>query len=609
MNKIKHFPQSFHQCKNSFVRFPSTLLLCFIATALGVFLTNKAEQDLHLLKFFFSCSVMIPLSIALTLCLECFQVKKGQIYTLAIIFCCLIFHYKFTVSDISLSYSYKVIHLFIMFHLLVSFSPFLRKTNDKYFWQFNQTLLLKLVEAIFYSATSFIALSLVSSLASYLFDLNLKFEFYLKIFIFCLFIVQTWIFLIGIPNKFNLGDVSYPKKLKLFLQFILIPLILIYICILYVYLGKVVIGWNIPKGLTSWFVSGLGIVGVFGYLILNNKIAQIKVQWILFFERYFFYLLIPLIGLLVVALNTRIQDYGITINRYILFALALWLFSLSIFFIWKKNASLKIIPISLCGLMFLAYSGPFGVYEFSFHSQKHIVQEFLKNKNYLNAKLELQKSNENLSLEERKKITALFNYLTDHYGDFALQQILGAAFLSNTEESKNKKFYFLSSYSYDTVNTTLEKLGIKPAYPWENQLNEDNINLQFNYSNSIKNISGYEEFFEFDTFHNNENVVDKYKIKFAEKGYDLLFFNNNELLATIPTNQKIESLIKKIENKEIDWSLGTLLNSENESIVVENKIVRVKLLLSSFRYFKSKNKEDGDTSYSVTGGILIKYKK
>ncbi|MGY3803335.1 DUF4153 domain-containing protein [Pigmentibacter ruber] len=610
MNKIKLFAKNFNQVKDSFLRFPSTLLLCFVATALAILLSSKEEQDLELLKLFFSCSVMIPLSIALTLCFESFHVKWGQLYTVAITFSCLIIHYLFTVSDVTLSYSYKVLHLFLLFHLLVSFSPFLKKTNDKSFWQFNQILLLKLVEAIFYAAASFIALFLMCFLASYLFDLNLKPEFYLKIFVVCLYIVQTWIFLLGIPNKFNLGDEPYPKRLKLFLQFILIPLVLIYIGILYVYLGKVVVGWNIPKGLTSWFVSGLGIIGVFGYLILNNKIAQIRVKWIIFFERYFFYLLIPLIGLLVVALNTRIQDYGITINRYILFVLAIWLFSLSLFFILKKNASLKVIPLSLGIVMALAYLGPWGVYQFSFFNQKQIVQQFLTEKNFLNIKLEPQKSEVKLSLEERKKITALFTYLTDHYGDNALQQILGSAFLQNVELSKNKKFYFFSgSYNYETVNAILDKLSIKPAYPWENQLNKDNINLQFDYSNSIKNISGYEEYFEFDTFLNNENVVDKYKIKFAEKSYDLLFFKNNELLVTIPTNQKIESLIEKIENKEIDWSEGTILNSENESIVVENKIVRVKLLLSSFHYFKSKNKEDGDTSYSVRGGILIKYKK
>ncbi|WGL58597.1 DUF4153 domain-containing protein [Pigmentibacter sp. JX0631] len=610
MNKIKLFSQNFNQARDSFLRFPSTLLLCFVATALAILLSSKEEQVLELLKFFFSCSVMIPLSIALTLCFESFRVKWGQLYTLAITFGCIILHYLFTVSDVSLSYSYKVIHLFLLFHLMVSFSPFLKKTNDKSFWQFNQILLLKLVEAIFYAAASFIALFIMCSLASYLFDLNLRSEFYLKIFVVCLFIIQTWIFLLGIPNKFNLGDEPYPKRLKLFLQFILIPLILIYIGIIYVYLGKVVVGWNIPKGLTSWFVSGLGIVGVFGYLILNNKIAQIKVKWITFFERYFFYLLIPLIGLLVVALNTRIQDYGITINRYILFVLALWLFSLSLFFILKKNASLKVIPMSLGVTMALAYLGPWGVYQFSFFSQKQIAQKFLKEKNFLNVKLEPQKSEVKLSLEERKEITALFTYLTDYFGDNAVQQILGSAFLQNTELSKNRKFYFLSSsYNYETVNAILDKLGIKHASTWERELNKDNFNLQFNYTDSVKIVAGYDEYFEFDTFHKYVKEVEDYKIKFAEKGYDLLLSKNNELLVTIPLNEKIISLIKQIENNEIVWSEDTILDTEEESILVENKKVKLKMLLSSFSYSKERNNENDDERYDVRGAILIRYKK
>nr|BFD33452.1 hypothetical protein GTC16762_30700 [Pigmentibacter ruber] len=610
MNKIKLFSNNFNQVKDSFLRFPSTLLLCFVATALAIVLSSKEEQDLELLKLFFSCSVMIPLSIALTLCFESFHVKWGQLYTVAITFSCLIIHYLFTVSDVTLSYSYKVLHLFLLFHLLVSFSPFLKKTNDKSFWQFNQILLLKLVEAIFYAAASFIALFLMCFLASYLFDLNLKPEFYLKIFVVCLYIVQTWIFLLGIPNKFNLGDEPYPKRLKLFLQFILIPLVLIYIGILYVYLGKVVVGWNIPKGLTSWFVSGLGIIGVFGYLILNNKIAQIKVKWITFFERYFFYLLIPLIGLLVVALNTRIQDYGITINRYILFVLALWLFSLSLFFILKKNASLKVIPMSLGMIIALAYIGPWGVYQVSFFSQKQIAQKFLKEKNFLNAKLEPQKSEVKLSLEERKEITALFTYLTDHYGDNAVQQILGSAFLQNTEVSKNKKFYFFSgSYNYEIVNAILDKLGIKHASTWERELNKDNFNLQFNYTDSVKIVAGYDEFFEFDTFKEYEKEMDKYKIKFAEKGFNLLLSKNNELIATIPLDEKIVSLIKEIENNEIIWSEDTVLDSEEESILVENKKIKLKMFLSSFSYSKERENNYDNISYEVRGAILIKYKK
>ena len=117
-------------------------------------------------------------------------------------------------------------------------------------------------------------------------------------------------------------DGSYPQILKFFTQFVLIPLLLIYVTILYFYAGKILINWELPRGWVSYLILIFSLFGLLSFLLVH-PIAQKKENlWIYSFNRWFYFVLIPLIGLLFWAILYRINLYGITHGRYYVLLLA-----------------------------------------------------------------------------------------------------------------------------------------------------------------------------------------------------------------------------------------------------------------------------------------------
>ena len=54
--------------------------------------------------------------------------------------------------------------------------------------------------------------------------------------------------------------------------------------------------------------------------------------------------------MLLLAIGKRIQQYGVTEDRYFLVALALWLSGIALFFIVRRNGDIRVIPATLCVL-------------------------------------------------------------------------------------------------------------------------------------------------------------------------------------------------------------------------------------------------------------------
>lgn len=612
MQSIKLLAQKFFFINRLARRFPATLGLVLIAPVIALFIFYQDKWHLQLLKSLFSITLAIPLSIALTYFFENYRLKFSQVYTLSIVIIFVFFHYLFTVYDVTLNYTYQFIHLFILIHILSAFSPFLFKAKESTFWVYNYLLFKRLILAVFYGAVTFLSIILLLLLIDYLFDIKFNSFYELSIFVFCLYVVQTLVFLKGVPTIKELEESNslavYPQALKIFLQFILIPFILIYLTIMYVYLGKIIITWHIPKGLTSWLVLGLGIVGVLSYCILNNKVAKIKSKWVLFFELYFFYLIIPLIALLLVSLSIRIQDYGVTINRYILVALAIWLLVVAMVFIFKKNTSIKFIPISLSILLIFSFWGPWGAYQLSYLTQKKIVQNILKKYKILDHKNKLQRNQEKIAFADRKKMSTVLVYLNEHYGNKIFSDIFGETFsVAGEINSNGKRFHFFSSsYGTENVIENLKKLDIKYVESWVGGSNEDSesLNLYFDLNDSVMNIAGYDKLISFNLFEVNEVNIEDYLIKKDENSYSLLLLKNDVLLARIPLEEKIDSLYSQMTSSESsdDW------DSEAESVEVKTKSLDIKLLFRNLNVSKRKNDSRHGSDLSVSGSILIKYK-
>jgi hypothetical protein len=315
------------------------------------------------------------------------------------------------------------IHLirFIFFvvaaHLFVAVCPFLDHGNVHEFWDFNKAIFLRLLMAAFYTQVLFVGLAIALSAIEHLFTIDIQPRRFMQLWWFLAGIFNTWFFLSGIPKKDVSWDgaLRYPKGLKIFTQYVLIPLIVVYLIILYAYTIKIMVEWDWPKGWVGYLVLGFSITGIFSLLLIHPIKEQPENKWIAILWRWFFIVLLPLVVLLLLAIWRRISEYGLTENRYIVVVLGLWLSVISLYYIISRTKSIKLIPLSL-GILSLAVSfGPWGAFSVSERDQLNRLEEVLKKNNILvNGKVERAK--QGISFEDAKRISSVISYLSEVHG-------------------------------------------------------------------------------------------------------------------------------------------------------------------------------------------------
>ncbi|MEN0055292.1 MAG: DUF4153 domain-containing protein, partial [Mucilaginibacter sp.] len=238
----------------------------------------------------------------------------------------------------------------LAFHLLVSFSAFTGREQLQGFWQFNKTLFLRILTSVLYGAVLFLGLAAAIGATNFLFNFKFEWDTYVILWVWIVGMFTTIFFLAGVPVETQLldQDQSYPKGLKIFTQYVLIPLSTIYVIILLAYEIKILVQWNLPKGLVSNIILGYAVFGILSLLLVYPIREHDENKWLKTYSRSFYFLLIPLLGLLFVAVGTRVFDYGITEWRYFLIVLACWLLFISVYFLLFKKQNIKLIPVSLC---------------------------------------------------------------------------------------------------------------------------------------------------------------------------------------------------------------------------------------------------------------------
>lgn len=270
-------------------------------------------------------------------------------------------------------YGYFLAALVVLSHLLVSFIAYLKKDHSKSFWYYNKQLFLNLFQTGIFTFVLVGGVMLAILSVDKLFELEFNGELYPQTLLFLAISGSTFIFLL-FSGK-GLSDLekptSYPAVLKFFTQLILIPLLLIYVVILYIYALKILINWELPRGWVSYLVLIYAVLGQLALLLVHPlKEGQSK-SWVRIFSQLFYYTLIPLLVLLYTALFTRILEYGYTEPRYFLLMLSLWLTSVVGYFCLKPSGSIKFIPMSLFAFGVFSIAVPyFNAFSIAKRSQK-----------------------------------------------------------------------------------------------------------------------------------------------------------------------------------------------------------------------------------------------
>ena len=595
---------------STLLRFPLPIAASFIGTAVAIYLTRLDYQQKELTeqlgKIVMVCSLALPLLFSIHIFIEnnvgLSQQKKIGMFSVAIILLAL--YYVSLSGKLEATEFIRFFVLNIGLHLLVAYAAFIGKQQINAYWQFNKTLFLRFLTSVFYSGVLYLGLTLAMLAVDNLLGVKINEKWYLRLWIFMAGIFNTWFFVAAVPKDISALEENneYPKGLKIFTQFVLLPLVTLYLAILYAYSGKILVLWSLPKGWVSYLVLGFSILGILSILLIYPIREKQENSWIKVFSRWFYRALFPLIILLGVAIGKRVMEYGITENRYFILILAMWLTSVAIYFLVSKNKNIKLIPITLSVLAFISCFGPLSAFSVSLRSQVKQLENLLTDTRILvNGKI--QKGTGKIDKEKSVQINSIIKYLNKTDGYNTLQPW----FDKSIEELFKPKE--IDGY-VNKPTVILSAMGVKEIDEWGNE-DRNNFYASANYQNVVE-ISGYDYIVSYNVNYNNTvSALNGYKlgtdsitVNYRQKNNVFTIVSNSNTLIAF----SLKEFLSGVKNYSDSMNLSNYnaqLPMEKMSFLAQNDSVMVKIAFKNFSC-----DIDSTNAYAISyGDADLLYKK
>ncbi|MBI4056707.1 MAG: DUF4153 domain-containing protein [Elusimicrobia bacterium] len=499
------------EARDALFRFPFALLCGFVCTGLSIYLVHWAPsvKGYHLsllMRILYGATLGLPLFFALEVFKERLQptAQKSLRFLPALGILFLIGFISSYVDSSPKIFLFRYFQFSFGLHLLVAFAPYVGPGRTHGFWQYNKTLFLRFLAAVFYSFTLYCGLTMALWAIDFLLGIKIPGRTFADLWFLVIFIFNTWFFLVGVPKDFEVLDRTsdYPRGLKIFTQYILIPLVTLYVMILYAYMGKILVTWQWPQGITGYLVCGVSILGILNLLLVYPTQEGPGNQWIKIYSRTFYIALFPLIVLLVFAVWHRVSDYGITERRYFLIMLSAWVTWMAAYFTFSRGKNIKLIPISLCMLAFATSFGFWGAYGVSRRNQVGRLKNVLEREGvWVQGKV--HKATGEVPFRARKEASSILDYLGDMHGMGVVQP------------------WFSVDVGTMTASQIMAEMRMSYVSRWERKAEEDK--KQFSYYLSVKQkqitrVAGYEFFYPLDLYRGSNSRVggDEFQAKRRE---------------------------------------------------------------------------------------------
>ena len=163
------------------------------------------------------------------------------------------------------------------------------------------------------SGILYLAVLAITSSFFYIFGIDEPNHFYEHIAQFIFFVLAPQVCCTLVRQ--NEDEVTEPFKiLRIILNFILSPAIIIYTVILYTYFIKIVFEWDLPKGGVAWMVMGFITVALVGR-VAQSILSRRYYDW---FYKYFTLIAIPPLVMYWIGSIYRIRLYSFTESRFYL---------------------------------------------------------------------------------------------------------------------------------------------------------------------------------------------------------------------------------------------------------------------------------------------------
>lgn len=600
--KLPSLQQLYHGLINVIKRFPLQFIFAVAAVVCWCYYIhisdyrNYSEQHENLKDHLIKAVAILNLALTLLLALDLisernqYSLKKKWLLRLGGLLIGVLLYFSLDPTNYSADL-YRIFLFAFAFHLLVAFAPFIDQEKVNGFWQFNKALFLRFLTSVLYSAVLYAGLAIALVAINGLFNADIRWQTYMILFAIISAGFNTTFFLAGIPTDYKLleEDLSYPKGLKIFSQFVLIPLVTIYLGILLVYELKIAFLWELPKGLVSSLILGYAVFGILSLLLIYPVKETAGNSWIKLFSRFFYVMMIPLVVLLLLAVWKRVGHYGITESRYVLTALALWLAGITIYFLFSKKQNIKVIPISLCIISLLATYGPQSAFSVSKYSQLSRLKRIMNSK----------------KKDDVKEKPAVIRYLVYTHGLETLQPFTKKD-LRKIEEKIDGTNDYRYSMRMNKVDTALAIFKVRADTEYDPGMSITLVNDE----NHVLNIKGYDYLIELSGYP-EEKVINLYgtdlttnktgaKISLAVNNQQALYIDLKELFVQAAKAYSNGTL--KASNKKQEYLYPAKLMSVSKNINGYGYTIVITTLQSTYY----KNDHDGNSWFDAKGYLLIK---
>lgn len=256
------------------------------------------------------------------------------------------------------------------------FLPFFREKDDIASWNF--TLRMGVFAVLCTFACCIVSIGLVGLLWSLgpLFDISVDSRWHSTILTLMMLSIAPCIWLSRLPE----GKEKYDHKAQTWkllsgiVRWLFLPLVLLYMTVLYVYGIRIVFLTELPRGGVCWMVNAfmLGFVAIVILLYPQQRASGEHAEGSESLElrviRWMPFMAFPLLALMTIAIGRRIMDYGITVNRLYMATLNLWFYGVCIGLILSRGRRIHWIPLSFAALAFVTSSLPVNFYSITRHS-------------------------------------------------------------------------------------------------------------------------------------------------------------------------------------------------------------------------------------------------
>ena len=444
------------------VRFPTTVAFSIALTIYFCYLIPEkgTQQDEHFLVILgYYLSVGTCLSLSLHLWSEEVRSKKTRIIVQCISHLLLVADAIFLYNacdtkNIELAIAHGAALLGIV--LSIFFLSFFRDKDDIPIWNFTQSVIYSASLSLTVGGIMCGGICLLILSLHKLFEIPVSHTCYLYVLVLCLVLLSMLLFLGLLPqgrakHNHTIHATNFQNGV---IRYLFLPLTGGYLFVLYVYLFRILLAWELPNGWVSWPVVILMLFCLVIEYGLYPSRMQNSLKWKEQTVRWLPILILPLLLLMSIGIIRRFNDYGITINRLYLATLNLWFYFVCIGLFKGRAKRISWIPISFSAVFLLTSVLPV--------NYASITRTTLRNE----IKKELERSGlEKLPLSEEvydawlksfpayeaAQINDKIKYLHDWFDEGSINDLVDASI----------DFY---KFSIDTITAESEYLGYNRPY-------------------------------------------------------------------------------------------------------------------------------------------------